>query len=71
MHFLGHLHGQLAGWAEDEELGIFSVVIDLIEGGKHESCCLAGTSLGLADEVQSFQQNGDRGRLNRRGLLKA
>ena len=59
--FIADLHGQLAGGAEDQHLGVGVVVRvhHLFDGGDTEGCGLAGAGAGLADHVAAGHQHGD------------
>ena len=65
------LDGELAGGAEDEDLDGAELGVGFLNGRDGEGGGLAGTGLGLADDVLAGHQNGDGGGLDGRGLLEA
>jgi hypothetical protein len=60
------LHRQLPGRRQDQHLGRPLAWVDAFERGNAEGRGLARPGLRLADDVVSRQQQGDRGRLDRR-----
>ncbi len=66
-----HLHRQLARRAEHEHLRRAQAGVDLLDRGNCKRRRLAGTGLRLPDHISAFEQDRDRGRLDRRSLLEA
>jgi hypothetical protein len=71
MHFLTDLHGELARGTQDEHLHDRLLGIGFFDGGDAESGGLAGTGLGLADDIPALHQEGDGFGLDGRGLFEA
>ena len=69
--FLRRLHGQLSGRAQDDGLQLPEVRVYLLQGGYGKGRRLAGSRLGLSDDVLAVQQVGNGLHLNRRQLLKS
>ncbi len=65
---LGDLDRQLAGRGQHDGLDLALRRIELVEQGQREGRGLSGARAGLADDVASLHQRGDRLGLDRRGL---
>ena len=64
MHFLGHLGGEFAGGAEDQDLDGAAGGIGLLDGGDGEGGRLAGAGLGLAHHIVACEDHGNGRRLD-------
>ncbi len=78
MHILGDLaqllrslHGQLSGRAENNRLQLLQIRINLLQGRDSECRGLAGSCLGLSDNIVTVQKVGDCHLLNRTKLHEA
>jgi hypothetical protein len=67
---LGNLDGQLACRAQDQNLDLPQVGVNLLDRRDGERGGFAGAGLGLADHVLAREQNGDGLRLDGRCLFK-
>ncbi len=69
--FVRHLDAQFPGGAHDQGLDVPVLFIDLLDDGDPESRGLAGTGLGLADQVLPFQGHGNGAFLDGGRFFKA
>ena len=65
------LLSQLAGWRQDDGLRPASSGFEHLDQGDSESRGLAGTRLGLSDDIESIERTRDKGRLNGAGCKVA
>lgn len=64
------LLGELTGGGENERLSALDVRVELLEDGNGEGRGLAGTGLGLGDDIVTFHDGDDGALLDGRGALE-
>lgn len=69
--YLLDLHGQLASGREDEGLALADAGVDRLQDRDGEGGRLAGTGLGLRNDVMALEAGHDGALLDGRGLLEA